>query len=123
MSVAVDKFQYKLPYATIFGGATALTPEQFRCSFSPNISSFGSFPNVFHECEWGMILLLPRRLNGFSNMFWGWGGEDDDMYNRVHDNGLDIARLEGEGYYKMARHNAEVKNPERFKLRQTGKQR
>ena len=30
MSVAVDKFDYKLPYRAIFGGATALTPEQFR---------------------------------------------------------------------------------------------
>ena len=30
MSVAVDKFDYKLPYRAIFGGATALTPDQFR---------------------------------------------------------------------------------------------
>ena len=93
MSSRVSTFDYKLPYAKIFGGVTAMTTQHF-----------------------GLV-------NGYSNMFWGWGGEDDDMYNRVHDNGLDIARLEGEGYYKMARHNAEVKNPERFKLRETGKQR
>ena len=56
-------------------------------------------------------------------MFWGWGGEDDDMYNRVHDHGLDIARLDEEGYYKMARHKAEVKNPDRRKMLDTGRQR
>lgn len=22
-------------------------------------------------------------VNGYSNGFWGWGGEDDDLYNRV----------------------------------------
>ena len=24
-----------------------------------------------------------RHVNGFSNRFWGWGGEDDDLYRRV----------------------------------------
>ena len=34
----------------------------------------------------GGVLTLPLqhflRVNGFSNMFWGWGGEDDDMFER-----------------------------------------
>merc|ERR1712071_637378 len=57
LSVAIDKFSYRLPYTNIFGGAIALRKEQ-------------------------MI-----NINGFSNMFFGWGGEDDDMANRVHGHG------------------------------------
>ena len=34
----------------------------------------------------GAIALTPdtyRRINGFSNMFWGWGGEDADFLWRM----------------------------------------
>lgn len=24
-----------------------------------------------------------RKINGFPNTFWGWGGEDDEMYKRM----------------------------------------
>ncbi|XP_037915802.1 beta-1,4-N-acetylgalactosaminyltransferase bre-4 isoform X2 [Hermetia illucens] len=51
MSVAIDIFGYKLPYSSIFGGVSAMTKSQFNA------------------------------VNGFSNSFWGWGGEDDDMSN------------------------------------------
>ena len=47
----------RLPYDDIFGGVSAMTVEHFR------------------------------QVNGFSNMFWGWGGEDDDMSNRFVRNG------------------------------------
>ena len=93
MSARVSTFDYKVPYAQIFGGVTALTRQHFEL------------------------------VNGFSNMFWGWGGEDDDMYNRVHDHGLHIARMQEDGYYKMAKHKPEVKNPMRTKILDTGRQR
>lgn len=41
-----------LPYNEFFGGVSGLTVEQFR------------------------------KINGFPNAFWGWGGEDDDLWNR-----------------------------------------
>jgi len=62
MSAAVDKFKYKLPYPQIFGGVTAITKDHF---------------------------LL---VNGFSNAFFGWGGEDDDVYNRIKHQKLKITR-------------------------------
>ncbi|XP_065656640.1 beta-1,4-N-acetylgalactosaminyltransferase bre-4 [Hydra vulgaris] len=62
MSVAVDKFQYQLPYETIFGGVAAFTKEHFVS------------------------------INGMSNLFWGWGGEDDDLYRRIVTMGYKLTR-------------------------------
>ena len=42
----------ELMYKEFFGGVSGLTVEQFR------------------------------KINGFPNAFWGWGGEDDDLWNR-----------------------------------------
>ena len=64
MSVAIDTFMYRLPYDDIFGGVSAMSVEHFKL------------------------------VNGFSNLFWGWGGEDDDMSNRLRQKRLYISRLE-----------------------------
>lgn len=75
MSVAIDKFNYRLQYACGFGGVSALTREQFE------------------------------DVNGFSNDFWGWGGEDDDMYRRLYENGYNIERYANEiARYTMLKH-------------------
>ena len=87
MSVAVDKFKYKLPYKTIFGGVAALTVANFR------------------------------KLNGFSNQFWGWGGEDDDMSKRIHYHKLRISRYKPEiARYTMIKHKQEKVNKERARV-------
>ncbi|VDD89079.1 unnamed protein product [Enterobius vermicularis] len=82
MSVAIDKFHYKLPYGSIFGGISALTKAQFD------------------------------KINGFSNDYWGWGGEDDDLSTRVHIAGFKISRYPTSiARYKMIKHTSNVKNP------------
>jgi len=61
-SLAVSTFKYKLPYAGIFGGVVAMTTDSFV------------------------------KINGFSNRFWGWGGEDDDARRRVEHAHMSVAR-------------------------------
>ena len=62
MAVAVDKWNYTHKYASFFGAVTAISRTQFEL------------------------------LNGFSNQFWGWGGEDDDMYERIKYAQLKVTR-------------------------------
>ena len=116
----MDKFKYKLPYESkkkhfktilviffseYFGGVSSISVNQFR------------------------------QVNGFSNQYWGWGGEDDDFYIRVIKNKLKLTRYNASlarwvsccvdsisGLllrYTMIKHNRDKTNkpnPDRFKL-------
>ncbi len=42
----------RLPYYQYFGGVSSMSKDQYL------------------------------KINGFPNNYWGWGGEDDDIYNR-----------------------------------------
>ncbi len=53
MNSASSRHDYEPYYPDYFGGVVAFTPAQFVSA------------------------------NGFSNAFFGWGGEDDDLRNRV----------------------------------------
>ncbi|KAL1497677.1 hypothetical protein ABEB36_008598 [Hypothenemus hampei] len=87
MSVAVDIFKYRLPYPAIFGGVSAISSEHFKL------------------------------LNGFSNSFWGWGGEDDDMSNRIRYHHLYISRYPITiARYTMLTHKKDSPNPNRYLL-------
>lgn len=46
------RIPYRLPYSGYFGGVSGLSKTQFL------------------------------KINGFPNEYWGWGGEDDDIFNR-----------------------------------------
>ncbi len=84
----MDKFNYKLLYSTLFGGVTAFHVDDFV------------------------------RVNGFPNVYWGWGNEDDDMYLRVTKKlKKNITRYPNEiARYKMIRshgHKSSPLNPHR----------
>nr|XP_039265414.1 beta-1,4-galactosyltransferase 1-like [Styela clava] len=53
-----------------------------------------------------------RKVNGFPNSYWGWGGEDDDINKRIHFRRLSIVRpKEPLGRYTMIKHDRDKLNP------------
>ncbi|NXP81593.1 B4GT4 galactosyltransferase, partial [Ramphastos sulfuratus] len=81
---------YRLRYRGYFGGVTALTRDQFS------------------------------KVNGFSNNYWGWGGEDDDLRIRVEMQKMTVVRPSADvGRYTMIFHKRDQgneENGERMKL-------
>ncbi len=59
---AVSTLHYELPYNNLVGGVLAVNTDAFR------------------------------KINGYSNLFWGWGGEDDDFYLRLTNAGFKVQR-------------------------------
>ncbi|XP_052471337.1 beta-1,4-galactosyltransferase 1-like [Carassius gibelio] len=88
LSVSMDKFGFRLPYAQYFGGVSSLSKEQYL------------------------------KINGFPNNYWGWGGEEDDIFNRIDSKGMSISRPDGIiGRYRMIHHDRDKNNqpnPHRF---------
>ncbi len=67
----------------------------------------------------GVIVFLYenfKKVNGYSNMFWGWGAEDDNMYWRLRKIGLGFDRPEHSIKYIMLKHKKQWRNPKRVKL-------
>ncbi|XP_068565588.1 beta-1,4-galactosyltransferase 1-like [Cebidichthys violaceus] len=81
LAVAMDKFNFHLPYNGYFGGVSSLSKSQFL------------------------------KINGFPNTYWGWGGEDDDIYNRIYFRGMSISRPDSvKGKYRMVKHSRDLHN-------------
>ncbi|XP_044532585.1 beta-1,4-galactosyltransferase 2 [Gracilinanus agilis] len=87
-AIAMDKFGFRLPYAGYFGGVSGLSKAQFL------------------------------KINGFPNEYWGWGGEDDDIFNRISLSGMKVSRPDIRiGRYRMIKHDRDKHNepnPQRF---------
>lgn len=87
LSRAIDKFNYNLPDVKLIGGVSAWKTKEFE------------------------------QVNGWSNMFTNWGGEDDDMSFRIAANGLSIFRYRNSlAKYKMLKHKRTTVNTARHKL-------
>lgn len=62
LAAKTEQFGWKLPYEQYFGGVTLFDKESFI------------------------------KINGYSNEYWGWGAEDDDVFNRCRQQGLKVSR-------------------------------
>ena len=45
-----------------------------------------------------------QKINGFPNDFWGWGGEDDAMYNRLVSARVPVIKVNGDEKIKGLEH-------------------
>ncbi|GFR87208.1 beta-1,4-galactosyltransferase 1 [Elysia marginata] len=90
MSVGIDKFDYRLTYDQLVGGVLMFRTEHFQ------------------------------QVNGYSNMYWGWGGEDDDMYRRIWHQRLRVHRPPTNvARYKMIKHDTRELSKNRRELMKT----
>lgn len=64
LATHASQFGWKIPHGAYFGGVVAFNRADFE------------------------------KINGYSNRFSGWGGEDDSLYYSVVANGLEISRRE-----------------------------
>ncbi|XP_072169614.1 beta-1,4-galactosyltransferase 6-like [Diadema setosum] len=88
----VDRWNYKLMYEDFFGAVTGLTRDQIV------------------------------QINGFPNVYWGWGGEDDEIRMRVEEAHLNITRAKGPiAFYDVIHHHHNRAPPalDRFSLLET----
>lgn len=65
LAEAAEQFNFAMPYPTYFGGVTLFNMQDFAV------------------------------VNGYSNEYWGWGAEDDDLRHRCIHAGLAIEHRKG----------------------------
>ena len=83
----IPKEEHKYNFANYFGGVVGLSDEIYK------------------------------NINGYPNNFFGWGGEDDSLYNRITANNIEIYRPTNGGY-ELAFHDAPITseiNSEKYK--------
>jgi hypothetical protein len=52
------------------------------------------------------ILFQFKKINGFANSFYGWGGEDDDLYHRIQEQKFQVFRSPANiARFFMLKHN------------------
>ncbi|XP_059138548.1 beta-1,4-galactosyltransferase 2-like isoform X2 [Physella acuta] len=80
-AVYMNKYNYRISYPAYFGGVTGFSRGQYL------------------------------QINGYSNLYFGWGGEDDDLYNRTLSQGFKVSRSPANvARYLMFNHSRDVGN-------------
>ncbi|XP_052809120.1 beta-1,4-N-acetylgalactosaminyltransferase bre-4-like [Mya arenaria] len=85
MSPAVDVLSYTSPYMALVGGVLSIKAEHFF------------------------------KINGYSNIYWGWGAEDDDMFYKLSASKITVLRPPFTiGRYKMIKYDRKDVSPIRL---------
>ena len=82
----------------IGGGADYSYPEKHPIHIATNISQM-DYKLKYFEYFGGAVLFTREQVektNGYSNEYWDWGSEDDDLFWRCYLEGLADIRLAGE---------------------------
>ncbi|XP_069116837.1 beta-1,4-galactosyltransferase 4-like isoform X2 [Argopecten irradians] len=83
----LDRHNYRMPYFSLVGGIIGFTPEQFK------------------------------KINGYSNLFFLWGAEDDDLYRRIIAEDLMIERPPNPiGYVTTLKHKQDPVSDARLRI-------
>ena len=77
LAAAASQFNYSLPYEGYFGGVTMFSRKSFE------------------------------RVNGYSNEYWGWGAEDDDILWRCNLSKVPVQR-QAPGILKSLNHDRDI---------------
>ena len=64
---------------------------------SPSADHKYSFENYLGGVL-GMTKEVYKKINGYSNKYWGWGGEDDGIYNRLVKENVKVYRIKDSSY-------------------------
>ena len=93
-----------------------LLPEHFgnryQCEDDPVHSSLFidkyNYERDSMNADWGGVVMIEpavmKEINGYSNLFWGWGKEDGDMATRIRKSGFQIEERNQTGYFTMLPH-------------------
>ena len=98
--ISVCTSQKVLPLLRILNGALHNTVCMY--SYTYHLTASPALHPLYHYARYfgGIVLLTPaqyRRVDGLSNLFWGWGREDDEFYLRVLDAGYSVQRPDPTG--------------------------
>ena len=66
-----------------------------KCKYPIHIAWQWKTKYTFNEYFGGVVSLsdeIAEEINGYPNTFWGWGGEDDALYNRIAETKKKILR-------------------------------
>lgn len=103
----------------IFHDVDLLSPDSISdlyCSYPKNpihIANLWTEKYTFTDFLGGIISFNKKdfiRINGFPNDFWGWGGEDDAVYNRIASANIPIVKVIGDVKIKGLEHTHQGDN-------------